>query len=201
MNDDPIQGIDPTGLLGVFSQEFGYAVEDEIETLYSLSIYGANNMTYGRWARLPELLRAKPDILDRTRQRYMEIKPLSPSGIIAAIAQMALRQTQFLPLGYYPDATWHVEPHTIYPLGIPTIFFNVAGVLFYTDVIDLGEDYVAIVTLDQAWKLLGNPKMAKTYGVAIARVLGLSNSGRAADGARGQGHFSIAYTIAALGFI
>jgi len=105
VHGDPIQGVDPTGLLGVFTQAFGFAVEDQIETLYSLSPYGANNVSYGRWARLPGLLRAKPDILDHTRRRYMEIKPLSPSGIAAAIAQMSLRQVQFLPQGDYPDVT------------------------------------------------------------------------------------------------
>jgi len=93
-----------------------------------------------------------------------------------------------------------VVPQTIYPLGVPTIFFNVAGVLFYTDVVDLAEDYVAIRTLQAARTLLANPKMARSYGVAIARALGLSQSGRAADSARGQGQFAGAFLVASLGF-
>lgn len=103
----------------------------------------------------------------------MEIKPLSPSGLIAAEVQMALRAVQFLGTGYTPDTIWHTTPSVIYPWGIPTIFFNVAGVLFYTDVIEVAYDYVAIRTLSAVWGLLNSGRLAYTVEVALTRIAGL----------------------------
>src|SRR5690606_25143589 len=96
------------------------------------------------------------------------------------------RQVQFLPLGYLPDTSWHVLPHAIYPFGVPTIFFNVAGVLFYTDVVDLAEDFVAIRSISAVWGLLNSSRLAFTVEVALGRILGLSANARAADQARLQ---------------
>ena len=169
VQNNPINATDPSGLSAVWNQFFGYEVEDEIEDVYAREFPG-NNVTFGKWGRLSGIFRAKPDILDHDRLKYMEIKPLSPSGLAAAGVQMKLRQDQFFHRGYTPDVTWHVMPTVIYPWCIPTVFFNVAGVLFYTDVIEVAFDYAVYRSLSNVWKLLNSGRLASTLEVALERI-------------------------------
>jgi hypothetical protein len=186
---DPVNFSDPTGRMGIFTawnQWFGYEVEDEIEKEYA-NDYGNIGVTYGNWARLPgefRVFRARPDILDHNRQKYMEIKPLSPSGVLAADAQMALRLQQFDGLGYSPDTTWHLKPSVIYPWGIPTLFMNLGGVLFYTDAVDALVDYAVLRTLKDALTFVNSGRLAFTIESALGRITGLVAQETAIEGTR-----------------
>ena len=202
-HDDPVNMIDPLGEAATWNQYFGYEVEDEIEKLYSSDPrFRGNNVTYGKWARLSGdngLFRAKPDILDHDRKRYMEIKPLSPSGVSAAAAQMLKRDRQFRRQGYRPDPTWHVAPSVIYPWGIPTIFFNMGGVLFYTDAIELAADCAVATEIGELMAIARSGRLAYTIEVALGRSFGLAQSGRAADSARLNGGLTLGLSIS-IGF-
>ncbi len=83
---NPIDGIDPTGLLGLFkfTKDFGDAAHIVIKTEYANEHPGATvGTTVGllgtRW---------KPDILDTPNHVFMEIKPLSLSGVARGVAQI-----------------------------------------------------------------------------------------------------------------
>jgi RHS repeat-associated protein len=196
--DDPVNFTDPSGQSATWNQWFGYEVEDEIEKEYARD-YGVAGVTFGKWARVAGdcgVFRAKPDILDNNRQIYMEIKPLSPSGLIAADAQMLLRIKQFASQGYSPDLTWHIKPSLIYPWGMPTVFFNVCGVLFYTDAFEVAIDYIAIKTLSGVWSLINSGALANTVEAAIGRCLGLAAKGKAIESAELDSDFAISSLLA-----
>jgi len=127
VDGDPINGIDPTGF---FTQAFGYLAEAAITTDHKIDFpFPLFNVSYGAWAGLPGAFTAKPDILNFTDFEYNEIKPLSPSGILAATAQMALREIQFGPLGFEPDPDWAKIPRFTVAGTVPIMYFNLYGVI------------------------------------------------------------------------
>jgi RHS repeat-associated protein len=129
---NPVDNVDPTGL---YTQQFGYDVEAVVEPAYQ-SDYPTSNVSLGGWAKLPGAWRLKPDILDFTRNIWMEIKPLSISGITRAAASGGLYSAAFAPSGIYPDITWlqHGRIFTVVSGGTSyaTLVFNCGGILFYT---------------------------------------------------------------------
>jgi RHS repeat-associated protein len=152
-NGNSINFTDPTGL---YSQNFGYAVEDAIRPFYELDHPG-DRISFGRRARprgpgsLPILI--KPDILNYTKQIFNEIKPFNPNGIRNGIAQMV---GYYLTLGlfarYIPDVRWHRPPDVLLASantrGVPRtdiIVFNIGGILFYTDQQNLESRIRALV--------------------------------------------------------
>ena len=76
-HNNPINNIDPSGM---FTQAFGYLAEKAIQMVYSLD-HAGDNVSYGRWTRLPGIFRLKPDILNWSKRSWLEIKPLSVSGV------------------------------------------------------------------------------------------------------------------------
>ena len=156
--NNPVSLIDPSGHFPTpYSQDFGLAVEDEIEPIYREDHPGDHNLTFGKWGRVPPLIRLKPDILNHDKKTYLEIKPLSLSGIIQAKIKMGLNgiyTENFGGSGYSPESEWVPSRRLIHPLGVPTIFFNVEGVLFYTDSVDLLTDALTIKALSDVASLL-----------------------------------------------
>jgi RHS repeat-associated protein len=131
---NPLNLVDPTGLYpNEQSQRFGYRVEKVIQSSYR---HGHPNQTVlysqpGSSGNLGGLMAAaKPDILNISRLKYMEIKPLSPSGIAKASVQMATRKKHFP--RFSPDISWHALPRLgLTSAGEQFVYFNVLGVLFY----------------------------------------------------------------------
>jgi RHS repeat-associated protein len=143
---DPVNSVDPTGM--AYTQQFGYDVEDVVEAAYA-GDFGANALvSFGRWTRLggpgSGAYRLKPDILDLRPFRgdgspgmvWLEIKPLSLSGLIRAAASYALYTAEFTSFGINPDPTWLSAGRLFsVPSGgmsYATLVFNVGGILFYT---------------------------------------------------------------------
>jgi len=131
---------------------------------------------YGKWCRLPgsitkvgrkririfQAFRQKPDIFNRTRKLYNEIKPFSIGGVAGAVFQMG-KYAVFGESGYSPDSTFRPRP---YRRG-NVWFFNVQGVIFYTD---LKRKHVRIpVLLPDARKSLSESKsMEFSYVTPVA---------------------------------
>jgi RHS repeat-associated protein len=106
---DPIDRVDPTGM---YSQKFGYDVEDEVQRQYSNDFYAGDpapaGVSYGGWARVGQPSRSspyalKPDIFDRNRLVWAEVKPLSLSGIASAGTAWSLYNTELGAFGYNPE--------------------------------------------------------------------------------------------------
>ncbi|QDU80097.1 tRNA(Glu)-specific nuclease WapA precursor [Polystyrenella longa] len=189
---DPVNGIDPSGLFVDFgTSAFGYAVEAEIEAVYALTFpHRMPDTEFGKWAKLSftdtdripgSAWFAKPDIIDHNRYKYMEIKPWSPTGTIAAKAQMKVRAAQFSRFGYTPDPTWPPEPtpfYTFLTLEVPVMVFNIEGVIFYSDYLQIAAEFVVGVTLAEvasyqlytiAVSSAPNIRVVAQTGLAIAR--------------------------------
>jgi RHS repeat-associated protein len=118
----PIDNADPTGL---YTQHFGYAVEDVVEDVYRQQ-HPRNRTTFGGLQ-----FGVKPDIVDHTLREFMEIKPLSMSGIAKGIAQIAVYTGIFVPVGYNRGSWTPPSPQRVD--GTLTWFMNIQGVIFYTD--------------------------------------------------------------------
>lgn len=148
--NDPVNSIDPTGL---HTQAFGYAVEAAIEPIYKRNFQG-NNVTFGLWARVGNRPKLKPDIMDHDRMIFMEVKPLSFKGIIAADVQMSIYLLEFGLVGYLPDVAWEPSGQPLVVQGTPTYVINVNGVLFYTDVPEVVTEVVTVTAFAQLFRIV-----------------------------------------------
>jgi RHS repeat-associated protein len=150
VENNPINRIDAFGL---FTAAFGYAVEDTLRPYYRDSHPG-QDVSYGVPAGLGLLPGLKPDILNRTKGTWLEIKPFSLSGIVKAGIQFAAYEYSFgTVLGYRPETEWRPPKVIEVPtaLGpVPTALFNAAGTIFYSDLVDNVEDLILIKTLSEA---------------------------------------------------
>jgi RHS repeat-associated protein len=165
--NDPIDWVDPTGL---FTQSFGYEVEWAVWPYYKADHPG-DIVIRGLWARTGPNPSLKPDIFNFTARKYLEIKPLSTSGVIDAEIKMVLNAINFGPSGYGPDKVWEPAVNPLVVDGTPTYIRNVGGVLFYTDVRDNFEDLAGVATI-QAIKniltqLLLRPGKVSEFGNVI----------------------------------
>ena len=154
---NPISGIDPSGNLFKSTQGLGFQVEAAIEQEYRLDFnfpgiapdvsFGGRTgfvspritVPVGNTERVvtPGLL--KPDILNHRDQLWNEIKPLSVSGIAAAIVSWNIYNTTFTPFGYNPDPNWAPRSGgkrwgSVMVGGKEMFIANVAGILFYIDI-------------------------------------------------------------------
>jgi hypothetical protein len=132
----PVDNFDPTGF---FTQANGYAVEAKLEKIYRKQ-YPRNRTTFGGLQ-----FGLKPDIVDHTMKRFMEIKPLSMSGIAKGIAQITLYSAVFGRKGYHRGTWTPPSPQTI-DGNLKVWFVNIQGVIFYTDLRDNLEDLLAAST-------------------------------------------------------
>jgi RHS repeat-associated protein len=130
VHGNPVYHTDPSGLSTDWSK-FGRDVEAEVQRQYRIA-FPANRTAFGK--HLPYSGGYwKPDIQDFTLRAYQEIKPLSPSGIAAGIAQMSVYDLAYqgFPLNMH-RGNW--TPPTYATIdGTPVFFFERAGIIFYTD--------------------------------------------------------------------
>jgi hypothetical protein len=151
-----------------FTPGIGYAVEDEVGELYAASHPGELPplVTYGKWARVGLNIRLKPDILNHIRKTYLEVKPLSMSGVGRAIVSMTIYDNSFGSLGYRPEFEWMPPRSIIYVQNTEFFIFNVAGVIFYTDsnIEELRREVSAVALLTACYGLV---RLATTIGSAL----------------------------------
>jgi RHS repeat-associated protein len=140
VGNEPIGRIDPSGL--IFTSAFGYAVEERVEQAYE-SINPFDVVDYGRW-----WFGLKPDIQNHTKLRFMEIKPLSPSGIAKGVAQIKEYVQQYGPRGYLPGM-WNPESPMVVE-GRQVWFKNLLGVILYTDEQALAHDLATVSSFEDA---------------------------------------------------
>jgi len=132
---NPINANDPSGL---FSQKFGYAVEKKVQSLYRmLNPLSGNMVDFGsRQAAGSSYL--KPDIFDRFKKTWAEIKPLSIFGVINAAFAWAKYSAAFPK--FRPDSSFPPIPIPIFGMAQyphKALIFNVQGIVFYTTIEDL----------------------------------------------------------------
>jgi hypothetical protein len=204
-NADAVNNWDPTGM---FTQGMGYAAEAAIQAVYAADHPG-NVVSYGGWTRLGipggPAFRLKPDIFNTTTKRWAEIKPLSPSGIVKAAAQLSVYSTLFAPFFYFPDASWTPSTHFAVAGIVPIVFFNVAGIIFYSDAIDAAEDLIALTTLAALRSFMAS-QLGQRLAQSLVEVLGdkipaLVSAGTAGDEAELGDSLGIAGLLGTLGLI
>jgi len=128
---NPIDLVDPSGWR--FSPDFGRQVEKIVQDQYR-ETHRHDRVSFGTWARIGNVLEyLKPDILNKTRRKFLEVKPLSSSGISAGLSQMNLYCAVLCPFSYSPDVTW-IVPRPVQRVDFSTVvIFNMGGLVFYTD--------------------------------------------------------------------
>ncbi|HLX69591.1 MAG TPA: LamG-like jellyroll fold domain-containing protein [Verrucomicrobiae bacterium] len=139
--DNPINLIDPTGFYSSFEQFLGYDAEQAIDDEYLATHAGqARFIQFGLQQQgVTRIL--KPDIFNSypSEMHFLEIKPISFSGVSKGVAKIALDTFQYKTLGFSPDTQWQPPSALLKtPNGETILVRNVNGILFYQD-IDLLE--------------------------------------------------------------
>ena len=152
----------------------------------------------------------KPDIFNPIKKTYGEIKPLSISGVAAGVFQMAAYELEFGVNGFagrtglrFEHETWPVGVRGAYVGQIPIAYWNVGGLIFYTDMVDNTEDLLTLtsITAVRQFILRNSALMGRTLVGAAPRIAALANSRAPADTARFQMHMGIAGLLASLGVL
>jgi hypothetical protein len=133
-----VDGWDPTGH---FTQKFGYAAHDVIGRLYQDEHPGTViNPDIGVFGIL------KPDIFDVFNHKYAEIKPFSFRGVTTGFAQILTYDEAYGPdgpahLNYTRETSWPGGGYNFTVVnGVELFFFNVQGLIFYTDQTEESEE-------------------------------------------------------------
>jgi hypothetical protein len=168
---NPINGIDPSGHWGLFSftRDFGNwahrVIEDEYLEEHPGAICGTTTGILGTGL--------KPDIFDGPNRVFMEIKPLSISGVAKGIVQIGGYDLAFsaLRLGY-TRGTWPNSARQSNVGATPIVYFNVQGVIFYTDYTDNIDDFAVITSfaLVRQFIINNSAMMARTLVPSFARI-------------------------------
>jgi len=154
-NANPIDCTDPSGLES-WEQFMGYEAEEAIEEEYTAmhpAEASAGFISYGTqqsFTRGGVLSYLKPDIFVSTpnNKRFLEIKPISTSGVAKGVAKIALDYARFRRAGYKPDKLWQPLEHILVtPSGEKIYVINVGGIVFYQDVKLVEVELLAAATI------------------------------------------------------
>jgi RHS repeat-associated protein len=195
--------INATDSLGLFTQAFGYVAEDAIQLVYALD-HSGNSVAYGRWTRLLGAYRLKPDILNITKRRWLEIKPLSISGATEGALSFAKYSAVLGFLGYKPDIDWIPSTHFVTAGAVEIFFFNAGGIVFYTDAFDNAEDLIVLGSIAAVKEFLRSPagqRIAVSAVGMLSRIPVLVKARIGIDRFRLEGHLSIGEILASFGVI
>jgi hypothetical protein len=182
---------DPTGM---YTQRDGYEAEEQIQAIYKGDHKGNKNISCGTWTRLPylSLFKLKPDILNWDTSRWLEIKRLTPSGLVEAQAAV-FKYAPLMLFDIRPDTEWEPSKNEITINGRPAWFANAGcGIVFYTDEQAL-EDEIVTITSIYAARLLLRQITLQVGSMVTARV--------SADTVRLDQYFSIACMLGLMGGI
>ncbi len=141
-----------------------------------------------------------PATEDDTTKRYAEIKPLSLSGILSGQAQLFLRARQFRGTRYELDIAWIPSKHIVTAGSQQIAFFNLSGLVLYTDRTDLLEDVLAITTIQAAKVFFARYGTQSLMG-ALGRIPQLVTARVTIDNARLDSQIGISTMIASMGFV
>jgi len=127
---DPADWTDPTGFLTDYRQ-YWQTVETQIQIEYTFDHLG-NEVLWGQPTGVGKNPLLKPDIFDFTRKIWMDVKPLSASGVADAAFTLTKYNNNFAP-AYNPDTSWEPSYQPLYSSdGKMFYVHNVQGILFYT---------------------------------------------------------------------
>jgi hypothetical protein len=166
---DPVDNTDPTGL---FTQAFGDIAHDLIAGRYLAEHPGTIiNPTTGVLGVL------KPDIFNGPARVYAEIKPLSFKGIGEGWLQIETYDLAYGKLGFHRETAWPGGFQAAYVTADPIAYFNVDGIIFYSDAVDDIKDLKQIKDPASAYRVLRglvNKSFSATRDVARQLVKGIA---------------------------
>ena len=188
---NPVNCLDP---LGMFTSHEGMVVEKEIFDVY-VKDHSGNTVINGRWTRFDvlNLFRLKPDILNKSTSKWLDVKPFSPSGLIDG-ANTIFKYAPLMLKGYSADAGWNPSVHKVFGEGKAYWFVNTGAIVFYTDAQDNIEDFLLITTMAMARQLL--PQIIGQMTMMIGALVG-ARAG--ADLGRLEGQVGIACMLGMIG--
>lgn len=131
-------------------------------------------------------------------------KPFSISGVASGAARYIVYSTALSPFGFFPELSWAPSTNYAVVAGIPIVFWNAGGIVFYSDLIDNAEDLIALTSIALVRSAAGRlllSRAALTISSIIARIPGLVASGGSASNSRAEGQFATAGFFAAVGFL
>ncbi len=201
VHNNPVNGIDPAGL---FTQAFGYLAEAAIQGVYQLD-HPFDNVLYGKWTRIPGAFRLKPDIFNISKQSWLEVKPLSLSGVVRGTTSFLKYSVPLAPFGYFPEVTWQPSTPVLWVGGVQTFFFNAGGIVFYTDAVDNMEDLLVLTSVAAVKQFVRSPAgrrlVLRTVVGVFGRIPTLVKARIAIDSYRLENHFTIGSLFATLGIL
>jgi hypothetical protein len=143
---NPVSNLDPSGL---FTQAFGELAHDIIAGRYLAEHPGTIiNPTTGVLGVL------KPDIFNGPARLYAEIKPLSFKGIGEGWIQIEAYDRAYGKLGFSRETIWPGGFQAAYISADPIVYFNVDGIIFYSDAVDDIQDLKKIKDPSSAYQVL-----------------------------------------------
>jgi RHS repeat-associated protein len=139
-NADPVDNDDPTGH---FTSLNGLSAQAQITRIYIADHPGDKIVAGGVWSWLSNL---KPDIQDYTTHEWLEVKPLTPTGLSDAVDAI-FKYAPAAIFGWLPDHLWSPSTKTIWVNGQPEAIFNAGGIVFYGDQVELTAETVLGISL------------------------------------------------------
>lgn len=186
----PIDLDDPTGNYSSWEQFMGFEAQDAIADNY---------IDTHPWINPEKILTGKriyvksrkyryimPDIVNLQTKQWLEIKPLSPTGMAAATLQYGVYYTLLKPLNMFPDATWVPTPILTTETGEQIYVANCGGVVFYVEkdqIVD-GTGFLAGIAAGMTAQQLYGFVVRLTVTEAVAASGGLAIAGKTFDQAR-----------------
>jgi hypothetical protein len=144
----------------------------------------------------------KPDILNKTKHKWLEIKPLTPSGVVSAKISYDKYLLALGAFSYLPEISWTPSTHRVIAGSVQIFFFNAGGIVFYTDATDFAEDLLVLTSYAAVKEFMRSPaglRLAKYALGSLSRVPGLVTARVKIDDSRFQGHLNIGFVLAGFG--
>jgi RHS repeat-associated protein len=225
--NNPLGLIDPTGL--AYTSAFGQAVETYLWYQYvndhpgDVVLPQGGQITFRGGGGAPNpFTYLKPDITNlsgtylyptesRRHGLWVEVKPLSRDGIKDAIVQAAAYDVVLgiapVALGTTPilPEIWKPMEDVISVNNVVLLTFNVGGVLFYTDRLELRGQLRQVTTLAAVSALLSTAAFAAAISGEVGGTAGsiarLFTAGSAADTVNLDATIGSAGSLGAMGFV
>jgi hypothetical protein len=123
--------------------------------------------------------------------------------VAAATFKWGVYMAAFSPVGFYPDVEWEPGDGLLSVGDVDIFVFNVGGILFYTDAVDLAEDasvLASVKVVSDAYRLLQSARFAGTALSETARIARLAGVATVGGRSRISAAIGPAMILAALGF-
>ncbi len=177
---EPVDNMDPSGEISRQS-EMGYLAEEAIQAHYTADpVYAGDvadgQVLFGEHCNMGPRRTLKPDIFNRNRRQWMDIKPFSVRGVANAVTTWNLYSNYFRSYGYTYDSAFMATPrvfHLTSPVpqhwGIQNninanvVAFNLVGIVFWKEVPDDDVDEDAITEAQAIGQRTGSLRQACNY--------------------------------------